>query len=79
MRYVGLCAVAALLTACSTAGTTETGKAEVACTGFGPITYDSAQDSAETIEQIRAHNRAWVCVCEPQEAPEGLCDDEPTQ
>jgi len=74
MRYAAACALAALLTGCSATGTTETGKAEVMCTVTQPITYDSVQDTAETIAQVRAHNRAWTCICTPDEAPEGLCD-----
>ena len=55
--------LAASLTACSVTGTTETEKAEVACTVFTPITYSSDGDTKQTISQIKAHNRAWVEVC----------------
>ena len=55
--------LAASLTACSVTSTTETGKAEVMCQVTQPITYSSSGDTAQTISQIKAHNRAWVEVC----------------
>ena len=53
----------ASLTACSVTGTTETGKAEVMCQVTQPITYSSSGDTEQTVEQIKAHNRAWTEVC----------------
>lgn len=29
-----------------------------------PISYDSLEDTAETIAEIEAHNSRYVCVCE---------------
>jgi len=63
MRLIVALLLAASLTACSVTSTTETGKAEVACAVFKPITYSSSGDTAQTIEQIRAHNRAYEATC----------------
>jgi len=64
MRLSAALLLAASLTACSVTSTTETGKAEVACTVFKPITYSSEGDSAQTISQIKAHNRAYEATCQ---------------
>jgi uncharacterized protein YceK len=34
------------------------------CRIAAPISYDSANDTAETVAEIEAHNSKWVCVCE---------------
>ncbi len=34
------------------------------CSIAKPIRYNSKLDSPATVEQIEAHNSAWVCVCE---------------
>jgi len=54
-----------MLTACET-GSTATSASDavrVACMSFEPITYSSSGDTAETISQVQAHNRAFVELC----------------
>ncbi len=34
-----------------------------ACLVFEPITYSLANDTEETIQQIREHNAAWDSLC----------------
>lgn len=54
-----------LLAGCQmTAGSTGIDAVRVVCQGFAPITYSSSQDSPATIREIRAHNFAWVELCE---------------
>jgi hypothetical protein len=36
---------------------------DTACTAFMPITYSAANDTAETVTQVRGHNAAWVALC----------------
>ena len=69
MRYAGLGLLLLALTSCQMTASTATSGADavrVACEGFGPLTYSSSQDSAATIREIRAHNSAWLELCEPQ-------------
>jgi len=35
----------------------------VVCQVMKPITYSSSGDTAQTISQIKAHNRAWEEIC----------------
>jgi len=57
-------ACAMTMTACATTGTTETIGDRVACEAFGTISFSAADDSAETVRQVREHNAAWRAVCE---------------
>lgn len=57
-RRLSLLAAALMIQGC----TTHTVVTDTACTAFQPITY-SIQDTAETVGQIRAHNRAWDALC----------------
>lgn len=41
-----------------------------ACLWVKPISYDSNRDAPETVEQIEAHNSAWVCNCD-DDCPKG--------
>jgi hypothetical protein len=34
------------------------------CAIAQPIAYDSAEDSAETVAAIEAHNSRFICICE---------------
>ena len=34
------------------------------CAIAKPITYDSVNDTAETVSEIEKHNSKFVCVCE---------------
>lgn len=73
MRYAGLGALLLALTSCQmTAGSTGTDAVRVVCQGFGPITYSSSGDTAETVRQVRAFNAAWLELCEaPSQQPTG--------
>lgn len=51
-----------LLTACSTLKT-GTIVVDTACSAFTQITYSASQDSAQTIEEVQAHNRAYNSIC----------------
>lgn len=33
------------------------------CEAFRPITFSAAQDSPDTIRQVREHNAAWQAAC----------------
>lgn len=46
----------ALLAACSKT-------VDTACTAFKPIRYSASRDSAETVQDAREHNAAWVALC----------------
>lgn len=54
------------LTSCQMTASTGTDAVRVVCQGFGPITYSSSGDEPETVAQIRAHNAAWLELCDPQ-------------
>ena len=45
------------LAGCATTGTTAT-TAEAQCAAWRAITYSSKRDTAETVRQVRVHNRA---------------------
>jgi hypothetical protein len=38
------------------------------CTLTAPITYDTEQDSADTVAQIEAFDAIWLSICEPAPA-----------
>lgn len=61
LKLAALSLLAASLTACSGVpkppiATTEANLAKVRCTGWKSQTYDSVNDTKETVAQIRAHN-----------------------
>lgn len=67
MRSLALGLLVLLLAGCQMTASTATSGADavrVACEAFRPITYSSSQDSPATIREIRAHNSAWVELCE---------------
>lgn len=50
---------------CATLGReTETHWLDTSCQAFRPITY-SSHDTAETVAEIRAHNRVYDRLCAP--------------
>ncbi|HKJ73831.1 MAG TPA: hypothetical protein VKA19_06915 [Alphaproteobacteria bacterium] len=53
------------LTGCSTIWTT-TPTTATSCIVFDPITYSAAEDSDNTIMQIRVHNRVWDALCKKE-------------
>jgi hypothetical protein len=57
---IGMCALllaSSTLAGCATTGTTAT-TARAQCTAWRAITYASRHDTAETVRQVRVHNRA---------------------
>ena len=68
MRYAGLGLLVMLLAGCQMTASTATSGADavrVACEAFRPITFSSSGDTEQTREEIAAHNRAYVELCEP--------------
>ncbi len=52
-----------LLAGCATLGSgTSTRYVDTSCEAFVPITY-SSRDTAETVAEVRAHNRAFDAIC----------------
>ena len=50
------------LTACGATRATVM-RASAACIAFQPITFSAAEDTPETIGQVRGHNAAWDAIC----------------
>lgn len=50
-----------LMAGCMT--TTGSGGTKVACVGFKPITWSTA-DTDATVVEVKAHNAVWKAVCE---------------
>ena len=46
------------LAGCATTGTTAATTAPAQCAAWRAITYSSKHDTAETVRQVRVHNRA---------------------
>lgn len=58
----------ALLILCAMSGCA-TGSTDLAvisdyCRIAKPISYNSRQDSPETVKDVETHNSTWVCLCE---------------
>lgn len=65
-RLMLAAALIAPLTAC--AATRETAmQADAACIAFSPITFSAADDTAETVRQVRGHNAAWDAICKEEQ------------
>ncbi|GAB4225298.1 MAG: hypothetical protein Kow0032_00800 [Methyloligellaceae bacterium] len=66
-RCAGLLMLAAaspmMLSGCAAIRATGTG-GSITCLAFSPITYAAANDSPETVKQIRQHNAAWDALCD---------------
>lgn len=52
-----------VLTSCQTMGIKENDNAKWYCSSFLPISW-SMNDTRETIVEIKAHNAAWVALCD---------------
>ena len=63
-----LCLMLPAMTGCAAA---LTAPASSYCLVAKHITYDAAQDTAETVAEVEAHNSVFVCVCEA-DCPKGL-------
>jgi len=50
-----------ILAGCATTGTTAT-TAAAQCAAWRAITYSSKRDTAETVRQVRVHNRAGQII-----------------
>lgn len=62
LRLLALPLILMPMAACVTLGSGLTRYVDTACTAFQPITY-SSHDTAETITEIRAHNRVYDKLC----------------
>lgn len=62
LKALSLLLILSATSACVTASTAPV--VSDYCRIAGPISYDTAKDTAETIAEIEAHNSKYVCVCE---------------
>lgn len=51
-------------------GVTLTTGTDASCRAFTTITFSGANDTAETVAQVREHNAAYRAVC-PEKKPDG--------
>lgn len=51
------------LAACTTIRSTGTIVVDTTCSAMKPITYSAANDTAETVKEIRQHNAAYTALC----------------
>lgn len=64
LRLTTLVLTPMLLTGCLTLSTETTPVVvDTACTAFAPITYSGTGDTPQTVDEIKAHNRAWLAIC----------------